>query len=79
MCRCCRIPGSTLIPLGELPKRLSELPRGADAPTVVPLVGHDEMVAVHAVCQESVFWETLEQLKAVGASAILVLPIEKML
>ena len=31
----CRIPGSTLIPLGELPKRLDELPQGADAPDIV--------------------------------------------
>jgi adenylyltransferase/sulfurtransferase len=31
----CRIEGSTLIPLGELPKRLTELPRGADAPDIV--------------------------------------------
>jgi adenylyltransferase/sulfurtransferase len=31
----CHIEGSTLIPLGELPKRLSELPRGADAPDIV--------------------------------------------
>jgi adenylyltransferase/sulfurtransferase len=31
----CRIPGSTLIPLGELPRRLSELPQGADAPDIV--------------------------------------------
>jgi adenylyltransferase/sulfurtransferase len=31
----CRIPGSTLIPLGELPKRLDELPHGADAPEIV--------------------------------------------
>jgi molybdopterin/thiamine biosynthesis adenylyltransferase/rhodanese-related sulfurtransferase/molybdopterin converting factor small subunit len=31
----CRIPGSTLIPLGDLPKRLSEVPRGADAPDIV--------------------------------------------
>jgi sulfur-carrier protein adenylyltransferase/sulfurtransferase len=30
-----RIPGSTLIPLGELPKRLSEIPQGADAPDIV--------------------------------------------
>ena len=30
-----RIPGSTLIPLGELPRRLSEIPRGADAPDIV--------------------------------------------
>ena len=31
----CRIPGSTLIPLGELPKRLTEVPRGADAPDII--------------------------------------------
>jgi sulfur-carrier protein adenylyltransferase/sulfurtransferase len=31
----CRIPGSTLIPLGDLPKRLSEIPRGAGAPDIV--------------------------------------------
>ena len=31
----CRIPGSTLIPLGDLPKRLSEIPQGPGAPDVV--------------------------------------------
>ena len=31
----CRIPGSTLIPLGELPKRLTEVPHGADAPDII--------------------------------------------
>ena len=51
----------------------------AEAPTVMPLMGRDDAVAVHAVCQEAVFWETLEKLKAAGASAILVLPIEKMM
>ena len=52
---------------------------GAEAPTVVPLVGRPGHVAVQAVCQELVFWETLERLKAAGASAILVMPIEKMM
>ena len=52
---------------------------GAGSPTVTPLAGRDDAVAVHAVCQESVFWETQEKLKAAGASAILVLPIEKMM
>ncbi len=52
---------------------------GAGAPTVMPLMGRDDAVAVHAVCQEAVFWETLEKLKRAGASAILVLPIEKMM
>ena len=36
----CRIPGSTLIPLGELSNRLAELPSGPDAP---PLVVHCKM------------------------------------
>lgn len=58
---------------------ISRILPGAGAPTVTPLAGRDDAVAVHAVCQESVFWETLEQLKAAGASAILVLPIEKMM
>jgi ATP phosphoribosyltransferase len=65
-------------PRAVLPEIARILP-GAEAPTVTPLAGRDDAVAVHAVCQESVFWETLEQLKAVGASAILVLPIEKMM
>jgi len=52
---------------------------GAEAPTVLPLHGRPGHFAVHAVCQESVFWETLQRLKDAGASAILVLPIEKMM
>jgi ATP phosphoribosyltransferase len=52
---------------------------GAESPTVIPLVGRPGHFAVHAVCQESVFWETLQKLKGAGASAILVLPIEKMM
>jgi ATP phosphoribosyltransferase len=52
---------------------------GAEAPTILPLHGRPGHFAVHAVCQESVFWETLQRLKAAGASAILVVPIEKMM
>jgi ATP phosphoribosyltransferase len=52
---------------------------GSESPTIMPLEGSDDKVAVHAVCRENVFWETLESLKAAGASAILVLPVEKML
>ena len=65
-------------PEGALPAITRILP-GAEAPTVVPLIGRPGHVAVQAVCQESVFWETLERLKAAGASAILVMPIEKMM
>jgi len=52
---------------------------GVEAPTVLPLQGIKDKVAVHAVCQEGFFWETMEDLKAAGASSVLVLPIEKML
>ena len=58
---------------------ISAILPGAEAPTIMPLMGRPGHVAVQAVCQESVFWETLERLKAAGASAILVMPIEKMM
>jgi ATP phosphoribosyltransferase len=65
-------------PRSALPKIHDLLP-GSEAPTVIPLDGTSEKVAVHAVCRENVFWETLENLKAAGASSLLVLPVEKML
>ena len=52
---------------------------GAEAPTIIPLAGRSGHFAVHAVCKEAVFWETLQKLKDAGASAILVMPIEKMM
>jgi ATP phosphoribosyltransferase len=58
---------------------IRDLLPGSEAPTVLRLDGSDDKVAVHAVCREHVFWETLENLKAAGASSLLVLPVEKML
>lgn len=52
---------------------------GAENPTVIPLAGSDTRVAIHAVSAENVFWETMESLKALGCSSILVMPIEKMM
>jgi len=52
---------------------------GSEAPTIIPLEGRQDKVAVHAVCRENVFWGTLEDLKDAGASSMLVLPVEKML
>ncbi|QIK77702.1 ATP phosphoribosyltransferase [Sphingomonas piscis] len=59
--------------------RITEILPGVEAPTIIPLAGNPGHFAVHAVCQESVFWETLETLKGAGASGILVVPIEKMM
>jgi ATP phosphoribosyltransferase len=59
-------------------EKITELLPGVEHPSVMPLEGSDR-IAVHAVCGETVFWGHLEALKAAGASAILVLPVEKML
>ncbi len=61
--------------------KLSEIAKllpGAESPSILPLM-RDDMVSVHAICTEKEFWNTMEQLKSVGASSIAVLPIEKML
>jgi len=58
---------------------ITRLLPGAENPSLMNLEGDAGRVALHAVCREAVFWEHLEALKGAGASAILVLPVEKML
>jgi ATP phosphoribosyltransferase len=65
-------------PRNALEEIRSLLP-GSEAPTIIPLEGRDDKVAIHAVCRENIFWETLEELKEAGASSMLVIPVEKML
>lgn len=60
-------------------EQVKSLLPGAENPTVLPLAGNDDTVAVHVVSAENLFWETMEKLKALGCSSILVLPIEKMM
>jgi ATP phosphoribosyltransferase len=45
---------------------------------VVPLADPG-WVAVHTAIEESTFWESVERLRAAGATEILVSPLEKML
>jgi ATP phosphoribosyltransferase len=65
-------------PIAALDAIKAVLP-GSASPTVMPLQGREDMVAVHAVCEEEVFWTTMEELQRNGANSILVVPIEKML
>jgi len=58
---------------------ITKLLPGAENPTILSLAGNEQQVALHVVSTEEFFWETMEQLKALGASSILVLPIEKMM
>jgi ATP phosphoribosyltransferase len=58
---------------------ITRLLPGVEHPTLLELEGAPGRVALHAVCREGLFWEHLEALKGAGATAILVLPVEKML
>jgi ATP phosphoribosyltransferase len=60
-------------------EEITRLLPGAENPSLMNLEGDEDRVALHAVCREALFWEHLETLKQAGASAILVLPVEKML
>ncbi|PCI63192.1 MAG: ATP phosphoribosyltransferase [Gammaproteobacteria bacterium] len=59
--------------------QVSELMPGKETPTILPLAGRDDLVAVHVVATETFFWETMENLKELGCNSILVMPIEKMM
>lgn len=59
--------------------RIRKIIPGMEEPSVMPLGTDGARIAIHAVARENVFWETIESLKAVGASSILVLPIEKVI
>lgn len=65
-------------PTSEL-KNICECLPGAERPTILPLSESQNKVAVHVVSKEQIFWDTLERIKHLGATSILVLPIEKML
>jgi ATP phosphoribosyltransferase len=51
---------------------------GIKSPTVMPLA-KGGWSSVHSVIGENDFWETVEQLKTVGAEGILVLSIDQMI
>jgi len=56
-------------------EKLKRIIPGLKSPTVVPLA-ENNMVAIHSVVAENVFWDVMEKLKNAGASDIIVVPIE---
>jgi ATP phosphoribosyltransferase len=48
------------------------------SPTILPLADQD-MIAIHSVIPTDKFWEVMEELKAAGASGIVMLPVESMI
>jgi len=65
------VPKSSLANLNTL------LP-GVSGPTVMNIYGRDDMVAIHAVTNEDEINAVITVLKGIGATGILVVPIERM-
>lgn len=51
---------------------------GINGPTIMPIDTHPDWVAAHAVVDEGALFEIVEALKRLGATGILVLPIERL-
>lgn len=64
-------------PQSILPK-LKKVAPGLKSPTVAPLA-QKGWISVQTVIKEDVFWDTVEKLKSLGATGIIVLPIEKII
>ncbi len=65
-------------PKNKLSEVIALMP-GKETPTILPLAERDDLMAVHVVATETFFWETMEELNALGCNSILVMPIEKMM
>jgi len=63
-------------PNSSLKQIISILP-GMKSPTVLPLA-EEGWSSIHSVVKEDQFWDIIDQLQALGAQGILVIPIEKM-
>lgn len=59
-------------------EKISKLLPGMNSPSILPLV-RPGWSSIHSVIDEDDFWENIEQLGALGAEGILIVPIEKMI
>lgn len=59
-------------------EQIKNVAPGLNAPTVTNLA-REGWIAIHAVIDESQFWEVFPELKKLGAEGILVMPIEKVI
>lgn len=66
------------VPRAKLEEVQSILP-GINGPTVIDIMDHGEMVAVHAVVSAATIYRTIGQLKLLGGQGILVTRIERLM
>lgn len=65
------------LPKNRTQEAVSILP-GMKSPTILPLANPD-WISLHVVIHEKDLWEKVEQLKAIGATDILVLTLENVI
>jgi len=65
------------VPKASLQNMKTLLP-GISGPTVMNIMGREDMVAIHAVTNEDEVNGVITMLKSIGATGILVIPIERM-
>ena len=65
------------VPKANLNNLKTLLP-GVSGPTVMNIYGRDDMVAIHAVTNEDEINAVITMLKSIGATGLLVVPIERM-
>ena len=58
--------------------QIKEIAPGLASPTIMKL-SQEGMIAVHSVINSSETWMVIEKLKKIGATGILIMPIEKMI
>lgn len=65
------------VPKDKLPT-LDKLVPGVSGPTVMNIMGRDDLAAIHAVTNEDEVNGVIAMLKSIGATGILVMPIDRM-
>jgi ATP phosphoribosyltransferase len=65
------------VPKSSLPSMNTLVP-GVSGPTIMNIMGREDLVAIHAVVNEDEVNGVITMLKSIGATGILVVPIERM-
>ena len=65
------------VPRSSLPNLKTLIP-GVSGPTVMNIMGREDLVAIHAVVNEDEVNGVITMLKSIGAAGILVMPIDRM-
>jgi len=65
------------VPRDVLEEMLEIVP-GIEGPTIMNIMGREDMVAVHAVVDAPMVYETVARIKRLGGRGILIMPIDRM-